>query len=212
MSERIQLYGLIILVLVASCSPQPNYITEVEIESFWPDTITSLTVEENSRRSRLMIKDIMFKTIGKEIPPLEVYNLSGDILNLKDVLNGEMIIISCDAHCSWSSEHAMNDFPKAIKKLEEHSIYPEIICLLLKSEYDVEKPAKFDQLLEELKACYNAIYIIEDSNAMKLNLIGGSGRMIVNEEQIVLSLGFGVSITDDDRIFNELYPFLSKTN
>ncbi len=158
----------------------------------------------------MVIDDVIYKTIGKEFPPVEVFDLSGDSVNLKDILSGEMIIISCDAHCAWSSEHAMNDFPKAIKKLNEHSVYPEIICLLLRSEYDIEEPEKLDQLLAELRTYYKSIYIIEDSNAMKLNLIGGTGRMIVNKDHIVINLGFGVSANQDDRIFDELYAVLSK--
>jgi len=177
------------------------------MEDFWPDTITSMTVEESQQRSKMMVEDAILKTVGKEIPPVNVFYLSGDSASLKEIIGGEMIIITCDAHCAWSSEHAMNDFPKALNKLNEHSIYPKIICLVTRYESDIEKPEIFNLLIDDVSPYYENIYIIDDDDAMRLNFIGGSGRMIVNENQIVTSLGFGVS-TIEDRIFDELYTHL----
>lgn len=197
------------LLCLWQCSPSPGYIEQVNTEDYWPDTIVSLTVEESRQRDKLMVEDVIRKTVGKKIPPLPVTTLSGQTMVLSDILVEKSILITCDAHCGWSSEHATNDFRKALKKLHDHGIRPVVICLLMQSDHDTMYPEKFNALQDELRPLYQNIYIISDSNARRMNILGGSTRLVVDEEQLVMNAGFGVSLTDEDRIFNELYPFFS---
>jgi len=208
MDHNNRLFIIFIVLFVISCTQKPDYIVQIDLKDYWPDTITSMTVEESQERSVQMIEDVMYKTVGKEIPPVLIFTLSGDSVNLKEILDERLIIISCDAHCGFSDEHALNDFQKALKKLNDHDIQPKVICLLVRFESDIEYPERFNDLAGRISAIYEHSYIIDENQANELNLIGGSCRLVVNEDHVVESVGMGISIVQDNRIFDELYAIL----
>jgi hypothetical protein len=200
------------MLLMISCSSENNYIVPVDFYThLMPDTVNGETVEQSMEKHRRFRELILENTIGKEIPPVNVIDMLGDTVNLKDHLSGKMIIISCDAHCGFSMEHATNDFQVALKKLAEDDVYPRVLCLMIKDPVDYLHPDNFERDLKELKDFYNteSIFILDSKDAQTLNLYSGTIRLIIDEHHQVISMGSGISISDKDKILNEINPYFN---
>ena len=79
---------------------------------------------------------------------------------------------------------------------------------MVRFESDIEYLESFNDLARRISAIYEHSCIIDETQANELNLIGGSRRLIVNKVHVVESIGMGISMAQDNRIFDELYAIL----
>ena len=188
---------LLAFTLLISCTQSEDYIIETDLNQFLPDTINGETIKESNERSRLFTEKLISKTVNRAIPGIVIFSLNGEKLNLRDVLNNETIIISSDIYCGWGTECLTNDFPNAIKQLANvHGAF-DVICLLKREASDIQNPVRFDSFLTELEVYYEKIYIIDENEARKINLLANPTRLYISKNKVVKQIGFGVSLIED---------------
>lgn len=185
------------VLVLASCTRSENYIVEADFNLLMPDTINGETEKQSQEKYHNFIKLLLSNTISKTIPDAEISTIDGKKLNLRDVLNTETIIIASDNHCAWGLETLTIEFPKALKKLQNEISHIEIICLLKREKSDIENPMEFYKRLNELQLIYETVYIIDDSQALKLNLFPNSSRLYVNKHKVVTHFGIGTSTIEN---------------
>ena len=184
-----------------SCNKPDNFIIETDIgEIISNASKNGLTVGQNGKLGFLIHDSISKNTIGKTIPSIIVSNLSHNKINLLDELsnaNNDFIIISSDIYCGFGSDCILNIFPKSFKKFRiEHKNIP-VFCLIRRTESDISDSLKFNETLDELKTLYNSIYIIDEDEAKKLNLIASPTRLYVTKNMVVKNIKFGINQTGD---------------
>ena len=193
---------LIVLVLT-SCAKSRNYVIETDFSLLIPDTINGETVKESQKKSKKFYELLLSNTIDRIIPDIEIFTVDGKKLNLPDVLNTETIIIASDNHCGWGLECLTNDFPNAIKSLQNEISNIKIICLLKRENSDIKDPESFNQTLNELKLIYETVYVIDDNQAYKINLFPNPTRLYINNDKVVKHIGIGTSLIEN-RLLNEI--------
>lgn len=200
---------LTVLVLT-SCNRSENYIIETDFSLLMPDTINGETETKSQEKTHNFYNHLFLNTVSKTIPDIEIYTDDGKKLNLRDVITTETIIIASDNHCSWGIEGLTNDFPKALKKLQNELSDIQIICLLKREKSDLENPVVFLQRLTELNLLYNTVYIIDENQAQKINLIPNPTRLYVNKHKVVTYIGIGTSLFENS-LLEEIKEY-SKSN
>ena len=83
-----------------------------------PDTMNGETVAQSNKKGAIYIEKLKSNTINKYIPTIPVYDLSGQKLNLQDVISKKTILISSDAYCGFGSASLREDFPIALDSLK----------------------------------------------------------------------------------------------
>lgn len=187
---------------MTSCSEPENYIIETDYSKLMPDTINGQTQNETNIKLQEFYKELLSNTINKTIPKIEIITVVGEKMNLQDILIGETILISSDNHCGWGLEGLTNDFPNAIKKLEKESLYFNVICLLKRGDSDIKTP-EFRNTLNELTQIYESVYIIDETEARKINLFSNPARFYISSEKIVKHIGAGFSLIEN-KLLNEI--------
>lgn len=188
---------LLTVLVLTSCTRSENYIIEADFSLLMPDTINGETEKQSQEKTRDFCKLLLGNTISKTIPDTEISTIDGKKLNLRDVLNTETIIIASDNHCAWGLEALTNDFPEALKKLQDEISHINVICLLKREKSDIENPMAFSKRLDELKLIYETVYIIDENQAFKLNLFPNSSRLYVNKHKVVTYFGIGASTIEN---------------
>jgi len=93
-----------------SYAQTPKYIIESDREKLVPDKTHGVTVEESQKQAQLFFKEVIENTIGKEIPHLQITSIYGQIIDIKDLLNGQTLLTSSNVYCSWGLEGLTNDY------------------------------------------------------------------------------------------------------
>lgn len=193
---------LIISLLITSCIEPEKYVIESDFSKLMPDTINGETQKESNKKSQEFLEELLLNTIDRAIPDIEIISIEGEKMNLRNILTRETIIISCDIHCGWGLEGLTNDFPKAMKELEKESLDFNVICLLKRENSDIGQP-KFTKTLYELTQFYEFVYIIDNSEAMKINLYPNPTRLYINNDKVVKHIGIGTSLIEN-KLLNEI--------
>lgn len=192
------IFVYVLLGILFSCNNPDNYIIETDIERIAINASKNgLTVEESGRMGALVFDSLKKNTVGKKLPSVIVTNLSNQKLNLANDLSGTSVIISSDIYCGFGLDCISNLFPKALKLLKNKNKDTRIICLLKKTASDVKDSKLFDKTLNELKSSYQAIYIIDESEARKLNLSINPTRLYVNKYNIVTNYELGLLTVEE---------------
>lgn len=189
-------YILLLVILIAllnACTEQKNYIVETGFSLLMPDTINGETVAQNRKKGAVYLEKLKSNTINKYIPNIPVYDLSGQKLNLQDVISKKTILISSDSYCSFGKASLTEDFPIALDSLKNELQDYDIICLVKRTDTDIEDSSRFEKFTSELQEIYESIYIIEESDAYKMNLTGNPARFYIDKDQKVEHIGSGLS-------------------
>lgn len=184
---------VILIALSNSCTEQKSYIVETDFSLMMPDTINGETVAQSKRKGAVYIEKLKSNTVNKFIPEIPVYDLSGQKLNLQDVISKKTILISSDSHCGFGRASLTEDFPIALDSLKDELQDYDIICLVKRTETDFEDSSRFEEFTSELQETYESIYIIEESDANKINLTGNPTRLYINKDQKVEHFASGLS-------------------
>lgn len=158
-----------------------------------PDTVNGETVAQSNKRGEVFRQNLKSNTIDKYIPNVPVYSLSGKEFNLQDVISKKTILISSDSYCGFGGASLRNDFPVALDSLKNELQDYDVICLLKRTEWDMEDSTRFEGFKEELREIYETLYIIEESDAYRINLIGNPVRYYIDKNQKVAHIGSGLS-------------------
>ena len=132
-------------------------------------------------------------TINKYIPNTPIYSLTGQKFNLQKILSKKTILISSDNHCGFGYASLMDDFPIALDSLKGELQDYEIICLVKRTEMDVEDSLGFEAFTTGLQKIYKSIYIIDEADAYRMNLTGNPARFYIDKDQKVEHIASGLS-------------------
>jgi hypothetical protein len=188
---------ILIFAFLLLCSWQctrHQYITETDMRELLPDTVNGETTTQSELKSRAFFNHVVKNTVGKEIPPVMVTDLKGNKRNLQQLISGKTLLLASSIHCGFGMEGLENDFPKAIRKIRGKHPDFSVICLLVKDSTDIISPMEFTGKMKSLANLYPSIYWISERDAFRMNLFANPTRMIVNADQVVTHIGFGINV------------------
>ena len=208
--EKKPIYHLLsfslLFILISCVNTEQNEIIETDYNLLDPETTEGITISESQEQMMHFFAKVQENTVGKSIPDITVFSLTGTPLNLKNIINSKTILISADAYCAWGQEGISNDFPKTITHIKNDykEFDYEIICLLKREASDIENPQQFNLLINEVKKSYKSLYVIDESESRKLNLFANPVRLYINEDKVVTYIGIGTSLIEE-ALYYEIY-------
>jgi len=186
----------LVLVAFASCNRSDNYIIPVDYEKYYKD-ITSLTEKEGQELSQRIYMDWYNNTIGREIPNIKVKDLDEKTVKLKKWLNRETILIFADPHCGFGEEEVEKEFPIALTNMKDELKGIDILCLIEMAEDSNEQETM--DYAKSLQSKYNNLFIIDQKDALRMNLTGSPTKFFIDKDQIVRHIHMGFALEQGRR-------------
>lgn len=186
----------ILLIAFASCNNTDNYIIPVDYEKYY-EGITSLTEKESRELDQKIMMAWYNNTMGKEIPNIQVKDLEGKTVKLKKWLKRETILVFADTHCGFGKEEVEKEFPTTINNMKEELEGIDILCLIENAE-DSE-PGEALNYAKSLQDRYGNIFIIEQEDALRMNLTGSPTKFFISKDQIVRNIQMGFAMDTEQR-------------
>jgi hypothetical protein len=194
--KRLAFVFSIILIAFASCNRTDNFIIPVDYEKYY-EGITSLTEKEGQELSQRIYMDWYNNTMGKEIPDLKVKDLDGKTVKLKKWLKRETILVFTDTHCGFGKEEVEKELPMAISNMEDEFAGIDILCLV--EDAEISAPGEALNYAKSLQGSYNNIFIIDQQDALRMNLTGSPSKFYIDKDQIVRQAHIGFSMNQEQR-------------
>ena len=186
----------IVLVTFASCNRTSNYIIPVDYEKYY-EGVTSLTEKEGRALDSIIMMDWYNNTMGREIPDINVKDLNGETVKLKNWLKRETILVFTDTHCGFGKEEVEKEFPSTISNMKDELEGIDILCLIEDAE-DSEPNEALDYA-KSLQGSYNNIFIIDQKDALRMNLTGSPTKFYIDKDQVVRLFHMGFAMNQDQR-------------
>lgn len=195
--KKTVLFAFIATFLLVGCGRNDNYIIPVNYEKFY-EGITSLTKEQGQELSLKISEEQWNNTIGKEIPDIEVKDPNGKSYKLKKLLKKSSIIIFSAHNCGWGKEEAQKEFPALIREISDELDGIDIFCFVENSkDYNQQQVGDY---VWSLQKEYSKIYLIDQNDAIKINLYACPTKLFINKEQIVSFMHVGYAMEPEARL------------
>ena len=195
--EKTVLFAFLAVFLLVGCGRNDNYIIPVNYEKFY-EGITSLTKEQGQGLSLKISEEQWNNTIGKEIPDIEVKDPNGKSYKLKKLLKKSSIIIFSAHNCGWGKEEAQKEFPALIREISDELDGIDIFCFVENSkDYNQQQVGDY---VWSLQKEYSKIYLIDQNDAIKINLYACPTKLFINKEQIVSFMHVGYAMEPEARL------------
>ena len=194
--KKICLCITFLVLAIASCNRTDNYIIPVDYEKYY-EGITSLTEKEGQELSQRIYMDWYNNTIGKEIPDINVKNLEGETIKLKKWLNRETILVFTDTHCGFGKEEVEKEVPMTIGSIKDELVGIDILCLV--EDAEISAPGEALDYAKGLQGSYNNIFIIDQQDALRMNLTGSPSKFYIDKDQIVRQVHIGFAMNQEQR-------------
>ena len=194
--KKICLCLTFLVLAFASCNRTNNYIIPVDYEKYY-EGVTSLTEKESRELDRKIMMDWYNNTMGKEIPDIQVKSLDGKSVKIKKWLKRETILVFTDTHCGFGKEEVEKELPMAISNMKDELAGIDILCLI----EDAEDSASGEALdyAKSLQGSYNNIFIIDQKDAIRMNLTGSPTKFYIDKDQIVRQIHMGFAMNQEQR-------------
>lgn len=187
----------IVVALLMSCGRNDNYIIPVDYDKFY-EGVNSLTEEQSQELSMKISEEQWNNTIGKEIPDIKVKDPNGKSYRLKKLLKQGSIIIFSAHNCGWGKEEAQKEFPALIREISDELDGIDIFCFVENSkDYDQQQVGDY---VWNLQKEYSKIYLIDQDDAMKMNLTACPTKLFINKEQVVSFMHIGYAMEPEARL------------
>lgn len=194
--KRLAFVFSIILIAFASCNRTDNYIIPVDYEKYY-EGITSLTEKEGRALDSIITMDWYNNTMGKEIPDINVKDLNGETVKIKNWLKRETILVFTDTHCGFGKEEVEKELPSTISNMKDELEGIVILCLIEDAE-DSEPNEALDYA-KSLQGSYNNLFIIDQQDALRMNLTGSPTKFYIDKDQIVRQVHIGFAMNQEQR-------------
>ena len=172
---------VVLLIAFASCKDSSNYIIPVDYEKYY-EGITSLTEKEGQELQQKIMTEWYDNTMEKEIPDIKVKDLDGKGIKLKKWLKRETILVFADTHCGFGKEEVETEFPIAINNMKEELEGVDILCLI--EDAEISEPGEALNYAKSLQGNYPNIFIIDQEDALRMNLTGSPTKFFIDKKQI----------------------------
>lgn len=187
----------ILMLAFASCNHSSNnYIIPVDYESYY-EGVTSLTEKEDQELSQNIMMDWLNNTKGKEIPDIQVKGLDEKNMKIKKLLKRETILVFTDTHCGFGKEEVEKEFPMAINNMKDEFEGIDILCLVENAEDSA--PDEALNYAKSLQVSYDNIFIIDQKDAIRMNLAGSPTKFYIDKDQIVRQIHMGFAMNQEQR-------------
>ncbi len=186
----------IVLVTFASCNRTSNYIIPVDYEKYY-EGVTSLTEKESRALDSKIMMDWYNNTMGREIPDINVKDLNGETVKIKNWLKRETILVFTDTHCGFGKEEVEKELPSTISNMKDELEGIDILCLIEDAE-DSEPNEALDYA-KSLQGSYNNLFIIDQQDALRMNLTGSPTKFYIDKDQIVRQVHIGFAMNQEQR-------------
>ena len=186
----------IVLVTFASCNRTSNYIIPVDYEKYY-EGVTSLTEKESRALNSKIMMDWYNNTMGREIPDINVKDLNGETVKIKNWLKRETILVFTDTHCGFGKEEVEKELPSTISNMKDELEGIDILCLIEDAE-DSEPNEALDYA-KSLQGSYNNLFIIDQQDALRMNLTGSPTKFYIDKDQIVRQVHIGFAMNQEQR-------------
>lgn len=194
--KRLAFVFSIVLIAFASCNRTDNYIIPVDYEKYY-EGVTSLTEKEGQELNQRIYMDWYNNTMGKEIPDLNVKDLDGTTIKLKKWLKRETILVFTDTHCGFGMEEVEKELPMTISSMKDELVGIDILCLVEDAEDSA--PGEALDYAKSLQDSYNNIFIIDQQDALRMNLTGSPSKFYIDKDQIVRQVHVGFAMNQEQR-------------
>ena len=194
--KSLELVFFAVLIAFASCNSTDNYIIPVDYEKYYED-ITSLTEKQGQELSQRIYMDWYNNTMGKEIPDLNVKDLNGKTVKLKKWLKRETILVFTDTHCGFGKEEVEKELPMTISIMKDELVGIDILCLI--EDAEISAPGEALNYAKSLQGSYNNIFIINQKDAIQMNLTGSPTKFYIDKDQIVRQIHMGFAMNQEQR-------------
>ena len=190
-------FALTVLVLaIASCNRTDNFIIPVDYEKYY-EGVTSLTEKGSRELDRKIMMDWYNNTMGKEIPDIQVKSLDGKSVKIKKWLKRETILVFTDTHCGFGKEEVEKELPMTISNMKDELAGIDILCLIEDAEDSA--PGEALDYAKSLQGSYNNIFIIDQKDALRMNLTGSPTKFYIDKDQIVRQIHMGFAMNQEQR-------------
>ena len=194
--KRLAFVFSIILIAFASCNRTDNYIIPVDYEKYY-EGVTSLTEKESRALDSKIMMDWYNNTMGREIPDINVKDLNGETVKLKNWLKRETILVFTDTHCGFGKEEVEKELPSTISNMKDELEGIDILCLI--EDAEDSEPNEAVDYAKSLQGSYNNIFIIDQKDALRMNLTGSPTKFYIDNDQIVRQFHMGFAMNQDQR-------------
>ena len=194
--KKICLCITFLVLAIASCNRAHNYIIPVDYEKYY-EGVTSLTEKEGQELSQRIYMDWYNNTMGKEIPDINVKDLDGKTVKLKKLLNRETILVFTDTHCGFGKEEVEKELPMTISNMKDELAGIDILCFI--EDTEVSEPGEALDYAKSLQGSYNNIFIIDQQDALRMNLTGSPSKFYIDKDQIVRQVHIGFAMNQEQR-------------
>ena len=194
--KRLALVFSIVFIAFASCKRTNNYIIPVDYEKYY-EGITSLTEKEGQELGQRIYMDWYNNTMGKEIPDINVKDLEGETVKLKKWLKRETILVFTDTHCGFGAEEVEKELPMTISNIKDELADIDILCLIEDAEDSA--PEEVLDYAKSLQSSYNNLFIIDQKDALRMNLTGSPTKFYIDKDQIVRQVHIGFAMNQEQR-------------
>ena len=182
--------------VMLSCDRSDNYIIPVDYEKYYGG-VSSLTEKEGRELDLKITMEWYNNTLGKEIPNIKVKDIDGNPIKVKKWLNKETILIFTDTHCGFGKEEVEKEFPNAINNLKAELEGIDILCLVeLSEDSNLQETIEYAKSLQDK---YNNLFIIEQKDALCMNLTGSPTMFFIDKNQIVKHVQMGFAMENGRR-------------
>jgi hypothetical protein len=200
MKNPIIIFNLLFLLTI-SCSKRENTIIEIDTDKIILEASKDGLTEDESEKLNIVLYDsIMKNTIGKNIPNIIMYDIANQkksILTELDKIDSDFILVSSDLYCGYGTECITDVFPKSYKKFSQEHGHILVICLIKRTEDDINDSGTIKKTIDNIKPFYNSIYIIDEKEASKLNMYANPSRLYVTKDLVVKNIKFGMDLSGD---------------
>lgn len=175
--------------------------------------------QENFKNNALLkntahIKNKLFteieqKTLGKKLPSIMVKTADGQTMNLQKLIHQKTVLMMCNASCNDGLENMLNEMPKALEKLNINEDQLKIIALFIQNKNEDITSENIRSIIAQLQEKYTDFYIINDYEALKMNVIGNPTRMYIHDDLKVMDMSIGS--LSEELICCEIVDFQKQT-
>ena len=194
--KKICLCLTFLVLATTSCNRTNNYIIPVDYEKYY-EGVTSITEKEGRALDSIITMDWYNNTMGREIPDINVKDLNGETVKLKKWLKRETILVFTDTHCGFGMEEVEKEFPSTISNMADELEGIDILCLI--EDAEDSEPNEVHDYAKSLQGSYNNIFIIDQKDALRMNLTGSPTKFYIDKDQVVRLFHMGFAMNQDQR-------------
>lgn len=202
------LLPFLLLLFWIACKEQTPLVQSIDFDSYDLDPKKGITVKMQKAHSKKMDSIFEKSTINFALHNSSLTDENNLEYELYDLIDHEKsILLFGVSNCHFCRKSYFENFPSLIEDLKKSKVKAKLIFILIKGEYDIEKPERFEKYLAESKKYFEKTYIMEMADAEKNNVHAYPSQYYIGENNVIVKHSRGASLDGNLRKFNEITAF-----